>query len=118
MPLEQTAQSAHKYLQNEGLAEKKTKVKTRGTAAAGLEPIAEKKKRNGLFSAFQSKNKRKEQAEDGEESDNEAEKDSIKSRWANLGRRSAGLMHQLLRTSQDKTQGMSDMRWDRFVKVR
>ena len=27
-------------------------------------------------------------------------------------------MHKLLRTSQDKKQGLADMRWEKFVKVR
>ena len=38
--------------------------------------------------------------------------------FAGLNRRTSTLMHQLLRTKQDKTQGQADMRWERFVKVR
>ena len=66
LPLEQSARSAHKYIKEEGLAERKEKVKTRGTAA-GLDAVPEKAWRKGLFSVFKRKSKDKGKDEDEEE---------------------------------------------------
>ncbi|KAH9942511.1 uncharacterized protein BXZ73DRAFT_88059 [Epithele typhae] len=111
---EQTAKSARTYIKEEGLAGGKQKVKTRGQA--DLDAIPEKK-RKGFFSVFSRKSKDR-QDDDSESEDEEKEK-AKPSNWGfeNLSRRTTGLMHQLLRTGYDKTQGLSDMRWERFVKL-
>ncbi len=111
---DQTAQSAHKYLQEQGLAGGKTKVKTR-SAVGNLGAIPETGKRKGFFSAFAKKNKNVVPADDEDEEDEEKDK---KGRWSGLSRRTSELMHQLLRTPLDKKQGLADMRWEKFVKVR
>ena len=115
---EQTAQSAHKYLQEQGLAGGKTKVKTRAAVGnlGNLDAIPEKKQK-GFWSAF-AKKKNKNVASADDDSETEDEEKEKKGRFSGLSRRTGELMHQLLRTSQDKKQGLADMRWEKFVKVR
>ena len=124
---EKTAQSAHKYLQTEGLAGGKQKVKTRGAVGhlGNLDGIPEKEKgkKNRFWSAFAKKDKGRdvkntEESDEEDEEDEEAKKERKKGVFAGLSRRTSELMHQLLRTSEDKKQGLADMRWEKFVKVR
>ncbi|KAI0645959.1 hypothetical protein C8Q79DRAFT_967138 [Trametes meyenii] len=113
LPQERTAQSAHKYLQQEGLAGGKQKVKTRPNAG-GLDPVPEKK--NKLYSAFKKKSK----ADDAdEESDSDSDSGGKKGRgvFAGIRRKTVELMHQVLRTPMDKKQGIADMRWEKFVRM-
>lgn len=49
----------------------------------------------------------------------ELEQKAAQSSWfAKLSKKTNGLMHHLLRTSDDVKQGKGGMRWDDFVKVR
>ncbi len=122
---EQTAQSAHKYLQTEGLAGGKQKVKTRSAMGnlGNLDGIPEQGKKHRFWSAFAKKDKGREvrnieESDDEDDEDEEAKRERKKGVFAGLSRRTSELMHQLLRTSEDKKQGLADMRWEKFVKVR
>lgn len=110
---EQTAQSARTYLKTEGLAGGKTKVKTRSAAGnlGNLDAVPEQKKTR-IFSRF-SKNKAQ---DDDSDSEDEGKKSNY---WTGkIKKKTAELVHQLLRTSADKKQGIADMRWEKFVRVR
>ncbi|PCH43414.1 hypothetical protein WOLCODRAFT_138330 [Wolfiporia cocos MD-104 SS10] len=106
LPLQQTAQSAHKYMQTEGLTNTKTKVKTRADHA-NLVPIPEKK---GLFSRFSKKQQEKEEEEP-------SRKGSKFSYFSKLTKKTATYMHQLLGTPEDDKKGIAPMKWEHFLKV-
>jgi hypothetical protein len=100
----QTAQSSHSYVKQQGLDEKKEKIKSRPDPGS-LQPISEKNK--SIFSRFANKKVK-------EESNTEA-----KASWfSNLTKKTTVYMHQLLRTSEDEKQGQAGMKWEHFVKVR
>ncbi|OBZ71054.1 GTPase-activating protein gyp1 [Grifola frondosa] len=107
LPLPQTAQSAHKYVQSEGLDKaSKTKVKSR-PGHATLVAIPEKR---SIFSKFSKKTR--DQAE--EEPKEKGNKHSFFSR---LTKKTTTYMHQLLHTSADETKGLAPMKWENFLKV-
>ncbi|KAH7924249.1 hypothetical protein BV22DRAFT_1035310 [Leucogyrophana mollusca] len=104
LPLDKTiAQSGHSYLQE--LGGPKEKIKSRPDHAS-------------LFSAnrgFLSKLSGKEKAKEPKEKDKNMNK---KHGWfSNLGKKTGKYMHQLLRTSEDDTQGLSSMKWENFLKL-
>lgn len=92
-------------------------MKTRAAVGnlGNLDAIPEKK-RKGFWSKFSKKKDKEEEEEEGSDSEDETTKDK-KGRWAGLSRRTTELMHQLLRTPEDRKQGLADMRWEKFVKV-
>lgn len=102
LPIEPTvAQSTHSYLQELGAP--KEKVKSRPD-----HPSLFSDKR-GFLSKLSSKDKTKTESE-GEPAMNK------KFTWfTKLGKKTAGYMHQLLRTSTDEKVG--SLKWDNFVKV-
>ncbi|KAI0665909.1 hypothetical protein C8Q78DRAFT_985573 [Trametes maxima] len=111
---EQTGQSAHKYLRQEGLAAGKQKVKTRPTAG-GLDPVLEKKSK--LYSAFRKKSKPEQEADDESDSDSDGGGKKSGGMFSGIRRKTVELMHQVLRTPMDKRQGIADMRWEKFVRM-
>ncbi|KZT10678.1 uncharacterized protein LAESUDRAFT_734491 [Laetiporus sulphureus 93-53] len=109
LPLQQTqsAQSARKYLQTEGLNNSKTKIKSRPDYA-NLVPIPEKKK--GLFNRFGKKDK----TEEDTVSSKQGSKFSF---FHKLSSKAKVHMHQLLNTSEDEKRGLAPMKWENFLKV-
>ena len=67
-----------------------------------------------FYSAFA---KKKTAKDDNSDSEDDSEKKS-KTIWTGLKRKTADLVHQVLRTPLDKKQGIAEMRWEKFVKVR
>ena len=105
----ETAQSAHKYLKEEGLLGGKEKVKSRADHG-NLAPIPEKKK--GYWSRFSRRDKAEEEREP------EAEKKGNKfSFFSKLSKKTSTYMHQLLNTSEDEKKGIAPMKWEHFLKV-
>ncbi|KAH0827858.1 hypothetical protein J3R83DRAFT_3485 [Lanmaoa asiatica] len=102
LPIEPTvAQSAHSYLQE--LGSPKEKVKSRPDHASLFSD------KRGFLSKLSSKDKTKKD----DESDPAINK---KFTWfTKLGKKTAGYMHQLMRTSADEKIG--SLKWDNFVKV-
>ncbi|TFY60550.1 hypothetical protein EVJ58_g5077 [Rhodofomes roseus] len=96
----ETAQSAHKYLKEEGLAGGKEKIKTRANHA-NLTPIPEKKK--GYWSRFGRRDKTQE-TEEPLEKDKKGAKFSF---FSKLSKKTATYMHQLLNTSEDEKKGLA-----------
>ncbi|KAF7315679.1 hypothetical protein MIND_00083500 [Mycena indigotica] len=95
---ETLAQSAHSYLKSENLLEAKAKVKTTGTAAP-------EKKHRGFMSKFTKEKK------------TEEPKKPRPGLFSRLSKKATNSMHQLLRTSEDETRGLSSMKWETFVKL-
>jgi hypothetical protein len=109
-PLEQTsAQSAHSYVKD--IDGPKAKVKSRSDHASIFSATSgtEKEKKSGFFSKFSRKDK---PADDQQE-----KKGDMHSWFLKLSKRTNKLMHQLLNTSENDTQGLASMKWDHFVKV-
>lgn len=105
----ETAQSAHKYLKEEGLLGGKEKVKSRADHG-NLASIPEKKR--GYWSRFSRRDKA------GEEQEFEAEKKGNKfSFFSKLSKKTSTYMHQLLNTSEDEKKGLAPMKWEHFLKV-
>lgn len=109
---QQTAQSAHSYLQSEGLKERKSKVKSRANHA-NLVPIPEKEKK-GLFSRFA---KKKEEKGDAVDMPKEKDEQSLQKWFSRLGKKTKDNMHQLLGSKGDGKKGSASMKWDTFLKV-
>ncbi|KZT72233.1 hypothetical protein DAEQUDRAFT_723437 [Daedalea quercina L-15889] len=102
----ETAQSAHKYLKEEGLLNGKEKIKSRADPA-NLASIPEKKK--GYWSRF-GKQDKTEEAEPNK-------KGSKFSFFSKLSKKTSTYMHQLLNTSEDEKKGLAPMKWEQFLKV-
>ena len=102
LPIEPTvAQSAHSYLQDLGAP--KEKVKSRPDHASLFSD------KRGFLSKLNSKDKTKKE----DETDPTVNK---KFTWfTNLGKKTAGYMHQLMRTNADEKAG--SLKWDNFLKV-
>jgi len=50
--------------------------------------------------------------------DKEADASTAKHSWFNkLGKKTTGLMHQLLKTQEDQTAGRAPMKWENFLKL-
>ena len=96
------AQSAHKYVQEEGITEK-TKHKSR-PAFGDLASIQESKK--GFFTKL-----KKDKEED------KGEKGDRHSFFTTLTRKTKSYMHQLLNTAEDDKKGLAPLKWENFVKV-
>ncbi|KAF7305999.1 hypothetical protein HMN09_00754400 [Mycena chlorophos] len=96
---ETVAQSAHSYLKG---VETKSKVKTHGAAAPEKE-----KKSGGFLGKFAKENKQEE----------EKSKKPKHSFFSRLSKKATSSMHQLLRTSEDETKGLSSMKWETFLKL-
>ncbi|KAI0793177.1 hypothetical protein C8Q75DRAFT_547778 [Abortiporus biennis] len=108
LPTERTAQSAHKYLQTEGLFNAaKTKVKSRPDPST-LGTIPEKK---SIFSKF--KRSKEEKVTQEEEEQPKGGKHSFLS---NLTKKTKTYMHQILNTAEDEKKG-APMKWENFLKV-
>jgi hypothetical protein len=105
LPINQTtAQSGRSYLQSLDTKSEK-KVKTRPDHASIFSnPETEKK---GLFSLHK--------ARDEDKTEEITTKEAKKSWFSKLGKKTVDLMHQLLKTSKEKS---GNMKWDDFVKVR
>ncbi|KAI0062875.1 hypothetical protein BV25DRAFT_1855093 [Artomyces pyxidatus] len=102
---QQTAQSAHSYLQSEHIKDQKTKIKSR-PEHGNLQSITEKK---GFLSRF---GKKKDNVSPEEK---EREKQSMSKWFGNLTKKASEGMHQILHT-QGK-QSVKPMKWDHFVKI-
>ncbi|EIN11716.1 hypothetical protein PUNSTDRAFT_141986 [Punctularia strigosozonata HHB-11173 SS5] len=100
----QTAQSSRAYVKEQGLDEKKEKVKTRRDPAT-LPPVPEKK---SIFDRFR-------KAKD--KIDETPNKEAKSSFFSKLGKKTTTYMHQLLRTAEDDRQGQAGMKWENFVKL-
>ncbi|KJA27891.1 hypothetical protein HYPSUDRAFT_35071 [Hypholoma sublateritium FD-334 SS-4] len=100
-----TAQSSHSYLQKENLMKSDKKVKSRPDHASLFSNAEEKK---GLFSnKFSSASKGEVRA-----------KESEKSNWfSKLGKKTTGLMHQLLRPGDEQKRARAPMKWENFLKL-
>lgn len=100
-----TAQSSHSYLQKENLMKSDKKIKSRPDHASLFSNAEEKR---GLFSSkFSSASK-------GEVKP----KESDKSNWfSKLGKKTTGLMHQLLRPGDEQKRARAPMKWEHFLKV-
>lgn len=101
LPGSSAAQSARKYLQEEGI-EEKNKLKSRPNFG-NLAPIPEKK---GIFAKF-----KKDKTEEPEE---KGDKHSF---FSTLGKKTKSYMHQLLNTAEDEKKGLAPMKWENFLKV-
>ncbi|KAK7685171.1 hypothetical protein QCA50_011534 [Cerrena zonata] len=95
------AQSARKYMQEEGI-EEKSKLKSRPDFG-NLAPISEKK---GFFSKLR-KDKEEEQVPKGDKH----------SFFSTLSKKTKSYMHQLMNTSEDEKKGLAPMKWENFLKV-
>lgn len=104
----ETAQSAHKYLKEEGLLGGKEKVKSRADHG-NLAAIPEKK---GYWSRFS----RKDRTEEGQEQEPEPKGNKF-SFFSKLSKKTSTYMHQLLNTSEDEKKGLAPMKWEHFLKV-
>ncbi|CAA7261735.1 unnamed protein product [Cyclocybe aegerita] len=105
LPLGQTtAQSAHSYLQQLNIKSEK-KVKSRPDHSSLFSNPEEEKK--GFFSKFSSQKKDK----------GDDDKAAKQSWFSKLGKKTTGLMHQLLQTSEDQTDGRAPMKWEQFLKL-
>jgi hypothetical protein len=103
-PIQQTtAQSARKYLQSEKLDSQKAKIKSRPDQATSSAP--EKK---GFFSRFTKEKSTMPESE---------MKEAKRSWFVKLTKKATASMKQLLRTSDDETQGLASMKWEIFLKV-
>lgn len=102
----ETAQSAHKYLKEEGLLSGKEKVKSRADYG-NLSSVPEKK---GYWSRFSRRDKPEEEPEDGK-------KGNKFSFFSKLSKKTSTYMHQLLKTSEDEKKGLAPMKWGHFLKV-
>lgn len=99
-----TAQSSHSYLQKENLIKSEKKIKSRPDHASLFSNADEKK---GFFSTKFSSSK-------GEVKP----KDSERSNWfSKLGKKTNGLMHQLLRPGDEQKRARAPMKWENFLKV-
>ncbi len=99
-----TAQSSHSYLQKENLIKSEKKIKSRPDHASLFSNADEKK---GFFSTKFSSSK-------GEVKP----KDSERSNWfSKLGKKTNGLMHQLLRPGDEQKKARAPMKWENFLKV-
>jgi len=102
---QQTAQSAHSYLQSESLAEAKSKIKSR-PGHGNLAAVPEKR---GWFSKFSKKEEEQREVEKG--------KKSLGKWFSNLTKKTKASMHQLLGSADDDKKGMAPMKWEQFLKV-
>ncbi|TDL26198.1 hypothetical protein BD410DRAFT_895610 [Rickenella mellea] len=102
LPHEQTAQSAHSYLQSTGANASKTKVKSRPDHV----PVEPENKKS-LFSRFNLKSKDKEEPP--------VPASSKKQVFGNLTKKASSYMAKLIGTSVEDKRGM--LKWDEFVKV-
>ncbi|KAI0074642.1 hypothetical protein K474DRAFT_1665173 [Panus rudis PR-1116 ss-1] len=110
LPTERTAQSAHKYLHEEGLMNA-AKQKTKSRPDYGnLVPNAVPEKK-GFLSKLGGK---------GKDKDKDAGKDGEgdkKSFFSNLTKKTKTYMHQLLNTAEDEKKGIAPMKWENFLRV-
>ncbi|PPQ87476.1 hypothetical protein CVT25_008212 [Psilocybe cyanescens] len=105
---EATAQSAHSYLQSLNISSEK-KLKKRPDHASLFSNASEPKKQSIFSRLSGGKNKEK---------DKEDEMASAKRSWFNkLSKKTTVLMHQILKTEEDKTGGRSPMKWEHFLKL-
>jgi hypothetical protein len=101
---ETTAQSAHAYLQEQQLNKSEKKIKSRPDHASLFSHTEE---RRGLLSKLSSVVKGR---------DKEKEMQEARQSWfSKLGKKTTGLMHQLLKPGDKDTLG--DMKWEHFLKV-
>jgi len=106
LPISQTtAQSGRSYLQSLDIKSEK-KIKTRPDHASIFSNAETEKK--GLFSKFSTQKTK-------DEDKTKEMGDAKKSWFSKLGKKTVDLMHQLLKTSKEKS---GNMKWDDFVKVR
>ncbi|KAJ6499016.1 hypothetical protein C8R45DRAFT_100912 [Mycena sanguinolenta] len=101
-------QSARSYLQAENLLDPRVKVKSRSETSSGT--FSETEKRTGFLSKFLGKDNENQQDEPKKSRNTWFSKLAAK-------KKSAQLMHQLLRTSEDDTMGMVSMKWEDFLKL-
>jgi hypothetical protein len=104
LPTEQIAQSAHAYIQSEGLANQKSKVKSRPDYGNLITAP-----KQGFFAKF---GKRKDKTEEDE--DEEDIRGNTNSWFSRLGKKTAVYMRQLV-GADDK---LAPMKWEHFLKVR
>lgn len=101
---ETTAQSAHAYLQEQQLNKSEKKIKSRPDHASLFSHTEEKR---GILSKLSSVIKGR---------DKEQEMQEARQSWfSKLGKKTTGLMHQLLKPGDKDTLG--DMKWEHFLKV-
>ncbi|KAF8973070.1 hypothetical protein BDZ97DRAFT_1779193 [Flammula alnicola] len=100
-----TAQSAHSYLQSLNIKSEK-KVKSRPDHASLFSNTDEKK---GFFSKISTAAKGK---------DKEKEMQEAKQSWfSKLGKKTTGLMHQLLQPPEERKSARAPMKWESFLKL-
>uniref|UniRef100_A0A8H8CPI7 Uncharacterized protein n=1 Tax=Psilocybe cubensis TaxID=181762 RepID=A0A8H8CPI7_PSICU len=104
---ETTAQSAHSYLQSLNIGTEK-KLKKRPDHASIFSTSSDIKKPS-VFSKLSGKDKEK---------NKEDEMSAAKRSWfSKLSKKTSVLMHQMLKTDEDKTGGRSPMKWEQFLKL-
>lgn len=105
---QQTAQSAHSYMQNEQPAEPKVKAKSRPDFG-NLLSISEDSGKRRIFDI-----RSKKQDTKAEDKDN---KQSLYKFFSRLKKNTKEYMHQLLGSPEDEKQGKAGMKWENFLKV-
>lgn len=106
---QQSAQSAHSYLQSEKPAEPKSKIKSR-PEFGNLLAITENSEKKSIFN-WRKGNKE----EPKEEKDN---KQALHKWFSRMKKGTKEYMHQLLGTPEDDKKGQAGMKWENFLKVR
>jgi len=104
LPTEQTAQSAHAYIQSEGLASQKSKVKSRPDFG-NLAPVSENR---SFFSSFGRKKDKT-----GGDKDDQNPKGSKHSWFSKLTKKTVNHMRQLIGVDEK----VAPMKWENFLKV-